>query len=71
MSAENLGSLVNGSKADLRLIRDVKNLLNASSDRETVRRMSIFCKVLLEHQKTGGELLLGRKGQPERLLWIV
>ena len=69
--SDRMKSIVSGTDEDLQLIRNVRDLVQASSDRETVRRMSIFCKVLLEHQKTGGELLLGRKGQPERLLWIV
>ncbi len=51
-------SILSGSKEDLALIRKVRRRIHASSDRETVRRMAIFCDELMQKQADGCEILL-------------
>lgn len=64
-------NILSGTRDDLRLIREVRDLLKAASDRETVRRMAIFCSTLIEHQNSGGEIVLCQKGLPDRVAWMI
>lgn len=69
--SEKLTSILSGDSEDLRRIRELKELLNATSDRETVRRAVIFCSVMIHHQECGGEIVLCRKGVADKAVWMI
>lgn len=57
---------------DMERIVRLQRRLQASSGTETIRRLSIFAETLLEHQaQTGAEIVLCRRGQPDRVVWIL
>ena len=70
---DKLTSILSGSKEDLELIRQVRERIGATSNRETVRRMAIFCSVMLEQQEAGNQILIRSRenGGFPALIWTL
>lgn len=67
--AYKLGSL---PKKDGQRLTRLRTRLGAQSYVEVIRRLTIFAEVLLDHQKQqDAEIVLCRKGHPDRVVWII
>ena len=49
----------------------IGKLLQSDSRAETVRRIAITAEILLEHQRDQGDIILCRKGRPDKVVWFV
>jgi hypothetical protein len=57
--------------ADLERIGRLQERLKASTNVETLRRVTITMEQLLNHQDSGGDVVLCRKGRADRVVWFV
>ncbi len=69
---DKLTSILSGSKEDLELIRQVRERIGATSNRETVRRMGRFVLTILEQHEQGNQVLLSKTdGDFPALIWTL
>lgn len=59
------------SSADMERVAAIRTRLGATSFTEAVRRAVITFNVLLEHQEGGGQIVLCKKGLPDKVVWFV
>ncbi len=57
--------------ADRDRLNRLRERLRASSFIETIRRCSITIETLLEHQENGGDIVLCKKGRPDKVVWFL
>jgi hypothetical protein len=58
-------------REDADRLRRIGTKIEAVTNLEVVRRISIFAEVLIDHQKEGGDIVLCRKGKPDKVAWII
>lgn len=57
--------------ADVQRINRIAQRLKASSNVETIRRISISFEELLNHQDDGGDIVLCKQGRADRVVWFL
>jgi len=58
-------------QAEYILCKELQKRLQAASANETVRRALITLRSLLDVQDSGGQIVLMKQGQPDKVIWLL
>ncbi len=57
--------------ADMERVVHLQRRLQASNATEVIRRCLITMEALLDHQEADGQIVLCRKGVPDKVVWFL